>query len=276
MKKRILAAVLTAVMIVVLLPQTALGVSSSKANGKTPAVTETVRGFSAYTATAGSIFLHWAPLDEAEGVLIYRADSAKGPFKQIAKVKYDPEKGPAYKDQKVTPGKTYYYKARPYATSKGKVIKGKLTKVSSKKAKYYNPTTASVTVMQTGEKEVVFHIVMKPWSFDTEFFCPGTGKNPELDKAGLTQTWIKGSAMETRRTKVQIIGLSADGERYQEWGSLTVPSGKDVYLKAAAGEAIELGTETRLAWSVPCIYNGKYNVISGYDENMTSGVMTAV
>ncbi len=260
MKRRVFTLVLSVLMITALLPQAVLGASSSKA--KQPALTETIRGFSAYTATADRISLHWNPLDEAEGVLIYRADHAKGPFKQIARVKYDPEKGSGYTDKKVKAGKTYYYKARPYITVKGSLVKGKMTKASRKQAKYYNPKTASVTVTQTGEKEMIFRIVMKPWSFNTEFFCLGAGKKPELGEAKLTQTWINGGAVERRRTRLQIIGLSKDGTLYQESRSMIVPSGKTIYLKAVSGEALELDTEAGLSWSMPCMYNEKYRYVA--------------
>ena len=75
MKKKVFTAVLALLIAVAFLPQAALGASASKQ--KAPAVTETLRGFSAYTATADCISLHWYALDQAEGVLIYRASSAK-------------------------------------------------------------------------------------------------------------------------------------------------------------------------------------------------------
>ena len=264
MKKKVFTAVLALLIAAVFLPQAALGASASKQ--KAPAVTETLRGFSAYTATADCISLHWYALDQAEGVLIYRASSAKGTFKQIAKVKQSSEAGTEYEDKTVKPGKTYYYKARPYMTYKGKIIKGKLTGISKKKAAYYRPTTAAVTVTQTGEKEILFQITMDAPGFDAEFFCEGEGKYEELGTLELMQSWISGKALEQRRTELKVTGLGTDGMTYAESGSIKVAPGGTVYLKAAAGEVLTLGTESRLEWNLPCLYDGKYGNVS-FDNN---------
>ncbi len=267
--KRYAAALLSVMLAVALMPQAALGASPAKT--KQPAVTETLRGFSAYTATKDCICLHWNYLAEADGVLLYRADSAKGTFKRIAKVKADPDTGYEYHDTKVEPGKTYYYKARPYQIVKGKLIKGKLTKVSKKKAVYYHAATEAVDIQQIGEKEVVLCITLAGPGFDTEMFCVGgdaaqTDRYEELGLLELIQSWRSGAALEKRITQMQIIGLSLDGEEYQTQGGLKVPAGSRVYLKAAAGEVLALGSETSLDWNIPCFYHGKYEAISSLDD----------
>ena len=110
--------------------------------------------------------------------------------------------------------------------------------------------------------------------FDTELFCAGrddenaekTDRYEELGQLELTQSWKNGTALEKRRTQMQVTGLSLDGKEYQTQGSLKVPAGGRVYLKAAAGEGLDLGSETSLDWSIPCFYHGNYDFINSYND----------
>lgn len=227
-------------------------------------ISEEIRGFSAYSSDKENIYMHWYNPESAEGVLIYRSDSQDGAYKQIAKVPRDPELGTEgeYKDSGVAPGKTYYYKARPYTTYNGKLIKGKLTKVSSKTAMYYNPV-ADVTIMPVpgNDWELIFKVTMAEYSFDTEFFI-GTEEGSEIGTIELRQYWVDGTAEESRWTKLEMVGISLDGVTYQSAGSVKVGSGKTVYIKASAGEPISVGTSEKVEWDIYCRYNGEYNAVS--------------
>ncbi len=86
-------------------------------------------------ASSTSIKIGWSRVTGASGYQIYQATSSKGTYKlvkTIAAGKY------SYVNEKLTPGKTYYYKVRAYKTSGkskvygsySKVIRGKITPVA--------------------------------------------------------------------------------------------------------------------------------------------------
>ncbi|MFT4145618.1 MAG: GH25 family lysozyme [Mobilitalea sp.] len=81
-------------------------------------------------ASGSSIKIGWSKVTGASGYQIYQATSAKGTYKlvkTIAAGKY------SYINEKLTPGKTYYYKVRAYKTSGKSKIYGSYSKVISGK-----------------------------------------------------------------------------------------------------------------------------------------------
>ena len=80
--------------------------------------------------SGSSIKIGWSKVTGASGYQIYPAPSAKGTYKlvkTIAAGKY------SYINEKLTPGKTYYYKVRAYKTSGKSKIYGSYSKVISGK-----------------------------------------------------------------------------------------------------------------------------------------------
>ncbi len=226
----------------------------------TAGIIEGLRGFSAYISDKEAIYLHWYCPDGTDGALIYRSVKKASGYKLIAKVKTDVNGGgDEYVDRKVEAGKTYYYKACPYVTYKGAAIKGKFTKVSTRRAMHDNPK-ADVTITPFGEKELIFKVTMKTYGYGAEFFIIDT-EDSFLGKIELYQTWKDGTAEEHRETLLKITGLSDDGKDYRTNGSLTVKPGETVYIKTAAGEPVAVDEEENLEYDIYCHYKGEYSVI---------------
>lgn len=246
--KQALALILAAALIVTAAPQSIFGASASA--GKAPRIP---KYFSAYASDRDNIYLHWQWGSEGDGVLIYRSTKEKGAYKQIAKVK----KGASeYKDSNVTPGKTYYYKARAYNLYKGKMIKGKYTAVKKKRAFHDNPRLEETVYLTMGRqtKEPVFQVKMKTYSYDTEFYI----KDCEMEFSQMTRN---GSATLCHTAKLQVIGLSLDGITYRTEGSVKVPAGKTVYIKAYNPDGLTILPEADKDWYIRCRYNGKDAVL---------------
>lgn len=226
-----------------------------------------LKGFSAYTSDKDHISVHWRNPGDINGVFVYRSDSQQGAYEQIAKVPAIAYSDGEYDDGTVEAGKIYYYKARPYITYDGKVIKGKFTKASAKTAMHYNVKAADVTVASSGtdEKELIFRITMEDYSFDTEFFIVENDEDGQ-GTIELQQTWTSGTAKETRQTTLKVTGLSFDGNTYQETGSVKVGQGKTIYIKASAGEPIVIGTGETLNYIIYCHYNGSHSAVDSYDD----------
>lgn len=88
------------------------------------------------------ITIPWKKVSKADGYQIYRAASKKGKYKKIKTVKASVKK---YTD-KVSSGKTYYYKIRAYKKSGGKVVYGKFSSVKGAVeigARWYNKVLSS-------------------------------------------------------------------------------------------------------------------------------------
>lgn len=225
-------------------------------------IPQELRGFSAYSSDANTIFTHWYYDKWAEGVLIYRSTSKAGPYKQIGKTLMTVNEGYWYDDSSVTPGKTYYYKARPYITYKGKVIKGKYTKVSGQPAVRKHPQADGEILSVSGQpKELIFKLTLKDYGYDTEFFIMDA---ESLGKLDFYQHWQNGTAEESRSTEMKLTGLSRDGEVWQDSGSIVVKPKETVYVKAYADDDMVIGGETRAEWSIYVNYNGKRDVLSNF------------
>lgn len=229
-------------------------------------IPQELRGFRTYTSDKETISMGWYQPDGTQGVLIYRSNYKDGAYKRIAKAEAE-DSGPAsYDDSAVKPGRTYYYKARPYIDYKGKLIKGKMTKASSKTAMHYNPK-ADVTIegVSRDGTELIFKVVMKDYSFDTEFFIIEE-EGSELGTITLRQQWNFGSAEETRQTLMKITGLGTDGVDFQGSGKVKVKQGETIYIKAEAGEPVYFIEGEALDCDIYCHYNGKYSRIGLRDE----------
>lgn len=223
-------------------------------------IPQTVRNFSAYTSDGEKIYLHWFHEKWAKGFLVYRSEKKDGTYKQIAKIKGNPGDWAEYADRTVTPGKTYYYKVRPYITYNGKIIKGKYTKASGEPAMRKNPKAEIEMSQGRNSRELIAKVTMKDFSYDTEFLIISEEGN-NLGKIELNQKWKNGTALETRETMLILTGFSADGENWMASGSVSAEPGETVYLRAVADEAIELGNETEADLAIYCRYNGKYAVV---------------
>lgn len=81
------------------------------------------------------IRISWNTNYGASGYQIYRSTGRNGTYKKIATVK----KSGTYQDTKISYGKTYYYKVRPYWKASGKTYKGKFSDVVSCASKAVAP-----------------------------------------------------------------------------------------------------------------------------------------
>lgn len=83
------------------------------------------------TAGEGKITVKWKKISGVSGYELYRASSAKGKFKQAARVK---KSGTVkYVNEKLGKAKTYYFKVRAYKTVAGKRVYGPFSAVKKKK-----------------------------------------------------------------------------------------------------------------------------------------------
>lgn len=87
------------------------------------------KGSAPKIAKSGSAFeISWGKTYGATGYQVYRATSKNGKYTRVATVKTN-----NYTDKRIASGKTYYYKIRPYWTSRGKTYKGKYSSIVGKK-----------------------------------------------------------------------------------------------------------------------------------------------
>lgn len=87
-------------------------------NNNTSNVSKDYTGFKATSAGYNSIRLSWKKVGGAYGYVIYRSTSKNGGYKAIATIKKG--KITSYTNKKLSAGKTYYYKLRPFKTVKNK------------------------------------------------------------------------------------------------------------------------------------------------------------
>lgn len=248
-KKRGFVLILSVMLVLGLLPCSALGAAKSTTKVKAPSA---LKGFSAYNSDKDNIYLHWQLRSEGDGVLIYRSSSAGGTYKQIGKVKLS--KG-EFRDSKVEAGKTYYYKARPYKLSKGKMIKGGYTAVKKKQAFHDNPSIREVEYLTAGKmtSEPVFKVTMDEFAYDTEL---------DLDGAEMTysQTVKNGQAVEKRTALLDLTGFSRDGVTWQK-EPITVAAGETVYIRTYNPDGLEILEDASKDWYFKCNYNGEDAVL---------------
>ena len=87
-------------------------------NNSNTNVSRDYTGFKATSAGYSSIRLSWKKVGGAYGYVIYRSTSKNGGYKAIATIKKG--KITSYTNKKLSAGKTYYYKLRPFKTVKNK------------------------------------------------------------------------------------------------------------------------------------------------------------
>lgn len=102
-----------------------------------PSKVKDVKQKTAYYSNA--IILTWKKMPGVDGYKIYRATSEDGKYKKVATVKK-----PTYKNNKLKPAKTYYYKVYAYKSK----IKGEFSDVVTAGTKTKSPTFT----VETGEK----------------------------------------------------------------------------------------------------------------------------
>ncbi len=87
-------------------------------NNSNTNVSRDYTGFKATSAGYSSIRLSWKKVGGAYGYVIYRSTSKNGGYKAIATIKKG--KITSYTNKRLSAGKTYYYKLRPFKTVKNK------------------------------------------------------------------------------------------------------------------------------------------------------------
>ena len=96
----------------------------------------------AVSTSYSSVKLTWSKVKNATGYQIYRATSKGGSYKLVKTISKNTTI--SYTDQKLTTGKTYYYKVRAYVKSGSKKVYGSNSKICS--AKPVPAATTSLTV----------------------------------------------------------------------------------------------------------------------------------
>jgi hypothetical protein len=81
----------------------------------------------------GKARLTWKKVSGVSGYYIFRATKKNGSYKKVKAVKKAGTK--KWTDRKLSKGKTYFYKIRPFTKISGKTYKGKMSKPAKVKAK---------------------------------------------------------------------------------------------------------------------------------------------
>lgn len=249
-KKQGFILILSLLLVLGLLPCSAFGSVKSTAKVKAPSA---LKGFSAYSSDKDNIYLHWQLRSEGDGVLIYRSSSASGTYKQIGKVRLSRGE---FTDSRVEPGKTYYYKARPYKLYKGNMIRGKYTAVKKKQAFHDNPCVRETEYLTEGKMtcEPVFKLTLDEYSYDMEL---------SLDRGEMTysQSVRNGRAVEKRTALLELTGFSMDGVTWQKEGTVTVAAGETFYIRTYNPDGLEILKDAEKDWYFRCGYNGEDSVL---------------
>ncbi len=95
------------------------------------------------------IKLRWNRYSSADGYVVYRSTSKGGGYKAIKTI--TGKATTSYTDTKVTPGKTYYYRIRPYKNISGKKSYGSYSSIVKVKAA---PPKAAISSVKAGPKRV--------------------------------------------------------------------------------------------------------------------------
>ena len=93
------------------------------------------------------IKLSWNKYSSASGYGIYRSTSKNGTYKEIKAITN--KSTTSYIDTKVTPGKTYYYRVRPYKNVSGKKTYGSYSSIVKVKAA---PAKVTISSVKAGAK----------------------------------------------------------------------------------------------------------------------------
>ena len=102
----------------------------SKVYNATPKLSKV--SISSITTTSNQAKLKWKKVSGASGYIVYRANTKNGKYKKITTKN---SKTLSYTNQKLTYGKTYYYKIRAYKTVDGKKVYGAYSIIKSIKIK---------------------------------------------------------------------------------------------------------------------------------------------
>lgn len=106
-----------------------------------------IPGLSAYSDSSGSIRTYISIPSRSQGYQLYRSTSENGIYKEIKTSTYQ-----YYYDESVTPGKTYYYKARAISVVNGKKYYGEFT--TPRSAVAIVPVPRYPTVSVAGENSI--------------------------------------------------------------------------------------------------------------------------
>lgn len=96
----------------------------------------------ALASAYNKIKLTWNRYSSASGYVVYRSTSRTGTYREVRTIGSNATT--AYTDTKVTPGKTYYYKIRPYRNIGGTKVFGSDSSVASAKAAPPQTTVSSI------------------------------------------------------------------------------------------------------------------------------------
>ncbi len=220
-----------------------------------------------------SIKIGWSRVTGASGYLIYQATSAKGTYKlvkTIAAGKY------SYINEKLTPGKTYYYKVRAYKTSGkskiygfySKVISGKITPVAVDNFKGNLTSYEGATLTWGTVKYVSGYRVYMATSSSGEYALVKQTKDNSYKVSGLEPGG-------TYYFKIRGYMLSGDSKVYGGFSPvITVKPILPVPDFIAAASGLEEGT-IDISWGPSEGSNG-YEVYQSSSKNGTYQLLTIV
>lgn len=231
---------------------------------------EELKGFKAYTAGQDYITVGWNPVPVGEGIAVYRSDSEKGVFRRIALLPHE-EGSPAseYTDRDVSPGRTYYYRARPYISFDGSFIYGRYTKVRAGKAYNVNPR-GNLSLVSDRGSELIFRLDMAQYGFDTEVMSAAFAEASGLSESGqgkieVSQVWKNGTSSERYSAVLNIEEISTDGNSWQKEGCILIRPGDSAFLKVSGWKEKRRPDLSQMMWNMMCRYNSRNHVISDSD-----------
>lgn len=145
--KKLLACVLTASILAAAAP-----VSMSHASGKTATFRSKtkVKKLRKTKVSSHSVRLKWRKTKGATGYQVYRAASRKGPFCKIATTRKN-----RLTNNKLKPGKTYFYKVRAYRTIKKKRLTGRFSAILKVRTKKITPSPSGTPTVNTSDTELL-------------------------------------------------------------------------------------------------------------------------
>lgn len=161
------------------------------------------------------IKLSWNKYSSADGYAVYRSTSKSGGYKEIKTI--TSKSTTSYTDTKVTPGKTYYYRIRPYKNVSGKKNYGSYSSIVKVKAA---PAKVTISSIKVGSKRASI-----TWKKQTDISGYEVYMSTKKD-GGYKKVKMISKASTTRYVKT---GLTKGTKYYFKVRAYKTVNGKKIY-----------------------------------------------
>ncbi len=186
-------------------------------------IIKNVSGVKAASAGYNSVKVSWEKVSGVTGYKVYRAESKNGKYKCVKTVKG--EKATSYKDGKLTTGKTYYYKVKPYLDKK----EGSFSKVVSAKPV---PAKAAISSVKNSASKTATVKWKKVSGASGYEIYSATSKNGKYKKV---TTIKKGGTVSYKNTK-----LKKGKTYYYKVRAYRMVDGKKIYGAYSSVESVKM------------------------------------